>query len=372
MSASDAQLIAFYLPQFHPIPENDTWWGKGFTEWTNVARSVPLYPGHDQPRIPADLGFYDLRLSETRAAQAELARAHGLHGFCYYHYWFSGKRLLERPFNDVLRLGKPDLPFCLCWANETWSRRWLGEEKDILMQQTYSSQDDLAHGHWLANAFADPRYIRVQGRPLFLVYRPMDLPDARRTTDVFRSVAIKAGVSEPYLVAVDAHKPGVDFREMGFDAILNFTPQLGLLEGAFRDGFSAKRLVQNTRNNVFSGDLKIYDYEVAWRAMCEARPRVPHIPTVFVGWDNTPRRGRNGVIIANSSGEKFAKALREVLSSLHINPVNPPLVFINAWNEWAEGNYLEPDLKRGREYLEALRSVIGAGGLSSPRSAPLS
>ena len=208
MSGHPVRLVAFYLPQFHPIPENDAWWGKGFTEWTNVAKSVPIFPGHYQPHFPADLGFYDLRLAESRQAQADLATKYGLSGFCYYHYWFSGKRLLERPFSEVLSSGKPELPFCLCWANETWSRRWLGEETAVLQKQSYSDADDLEHARALLPAFADRRYLTVDGRAIFLVYRPHDLPHPQRTTDVFRQVGVSHGLPEPYLVGVDAHRPG--------------------------------------------------------------------------------------------------------------------------------------------------------------------
>jgi lipopolysaccharide biosynthesis protein len=174
-----ARVLAFYLPQFHPIAENDRWWGNGFTEWTNVARARPLFRGHYQPHVPADLGFYDLRLPESRELQARLAASYGIEGFCYWHYWFHGKRLLERPFAEVLRSGRPDFPFALAWANESWSRRWLGEDREILQAQTYSPEDDREHARWLTAAFADPRYIRIDGRPLFLIYRPGDVPRGR-------------------------------------------------------------------------------------------------------------------------------------------------------------------------------------------------
>src|SRR5262245_7933162 len=196
LSRDDVRLIAVYLPQFHPIPENDRSWGKGFTEWTNVAQAKPMFRGHYQPHLPADLGFYDLRLPEARRAQADLAQAHGIHGFCYYHYWFHGRRLLERPFDEVLASGEPDFPFCLCWANEPWTRRWDGKDQEILMPQEYSDRDDLAHIRWLARAFQDRRYIRVDGRPMFLVYRASRLPDPARTAATWREEARRLGAGD--------------------------------------------------------------------------------------------------------------------------------------------------------------------------------
>ena len=211
-----ARLIAFHLPQFHPILENDQWWGKGFTEWTNVARAKPLFRGHYQPRLPADLGYYDLQGAETRQAQAELATAYGIEGFCYWHYWFHGIRLLERPVDEILASGEPDFPFCLAWANESWSRSWLGDKREVLIEQKYSEQDDRVHARWLAKAFADPRYIHVNGRPLLVVYKPMDLPEAKRTTEIFRDECRRLGQPEPYLVGIDAHCPGTDMRSARF------------------------------------------------------------------------------------------------------------------------------------------------------------
>jgi lipopolysaccharide biosynthesis protein len=362
-SNPDLEAIAFYLPQYHPIPENDEWWGKGFTEWTNVAKAQPLFSGHYQPHIPADLGFYDLRLPEVRQAQADLARAHGISGFCYYHYWFTGQRLLERPFNEVLASGKPDFPFCLCWANETWSRRWLGEEKDILKQQSYSPTDDLAHVRALLPAFADDRYIKIKGRPLFLVYRPLDLPDPMKTVEIFKNECIKAGLPEPYLMGVDSHCPGFNFQEIGFDSTLFFQPKLGAVPDFMNDNRTIAKLARNIKLGITSSILKVYDSVESRQLMLgqltkAAQLGFPSHPCVFVSWDNTPRRGKNAIVLVNSSPEIFETALAEVVSSLTKKPQDERLVFINAWNEWAEGNHLEPDLKYGTRYLEAVQRVL--------------
>jgi hypothetical protein len=381
----NARLVAFYLPQFHPIPENDAWWGKGFTEWFNVAQARPLFEGHYQPHIPGDLGFYDLRLSDTRIAQAELAQQYGIEGFCYWHYWFQGKRLLERPFNEVLASGEPRFPFCLAWANESWSRRWLGEEKEILEPQKYSAQDDVAHARWLARAFADPRYLRVNGRPLFLIYRPRDLPAPQQTLDTFRLVSVELGVPEPYIVGIDAHCFGLDLCTLGFDDTLAFEPQLGVLPNFTQDAWQWQRArrnyaiwwsahppldfqnhprgaIQNLRRIIKfilpSGNLKLYDDALA-RQQMDAIPRpFSYIPSVYVGWDNTPRRSRNGVIISNGTAEGFRAALQRKIRNVQTRETEKRFVFLNAWNEWAEGNHLEPDLKVGHAFLRAVHDAV--------------
>lgn len=358
------RLIPFYLPQYHPIPENDAWWGKGFTEWTNVTKARPLFKGHYQPHLPADLGFYDLRLPEVRQAQADLAKSYGIHGFCYYHYWFNGKRLLERPFNEVLKSGEPDFPFCLCWANETWSRRWLGEEKAVLMQQTYSTEDDIRHAEWLLEAFSDSRYIRILNRPAFLIYRPGDLPEPERTVQTIREVCHKAGIENPYLIGGNAHKRNFDFRRWGFDGVLDFQPQLGVLPAAFdEDGrFRMSRLQRNWRLGCFNPQLRIYDFEEARKLMRSSSQKIKHplYPTVFVGWDNTPRRGNKAIILTNATTEGFEAALRSTIQEVQKNShLDEKIIFVNAWNEWAEGNHLEPDLKNDRSYLEAIKRALG-------------
>jgi len=220
-----ARLIAFYLPQYHPIPENDCWWGKGFTEWTNVTKAQPLFAGHYQPHLPADLGFYDLRLPEARQAQVDLAREYGIYGFCYYHYWFNGRRLLERPLAEVLSSGEPDFPFCLCWANESWTKRWDGVEGTVLMEQRYTVEDDRAHLCWLAGVFRDQRYIRVGGKPLLLVYRATKMVNPLRTTSIWREEARKLGIGELYLCRVECFgNERVDPTTIGFDAGVEFQP----------------------------------------------------------------------------------------------------------------------------------------------------
>ena len=340
MNARRARLVAFYLPQFHPIPENDAWWGRGFTEWTNVSKAVPLFPGHEQPHIPADLGYYDLRVPETRRDQADLAREHGIEAFCYWHYWFDGKRLLERPFAEVLASGEPDFPFCLAWANETWSRRWLGEEKEILQKQTYSPGDAENHARWLVGAFRDRRYLRVGDRPVFLVYRPLDLPDGRAFTETLRGECRRAGLPNPYLLGICSYAL-VDHRALGFDGNVLFEPHLAV--------------VPNPRGD---DGLKTCDYADARRLMAERREPWPAHPCIMVSWDNTPRRGEHGVVFTGATPAAFEEGLRQTIAGVRHQPFEERLVFVNAWNEWAEGNHLEPCLRHGRGYLEAVRRAV--------------
>jgi hypothetical protein len=299
-------------------------------------------------------------LPDVRLAQAELAAAHGIEGFCYWHYWFNGQRLLERPFNDVLASGQPKFPFCLAWANETWSRRWLGDERDLLMQQVYSPEDDLNHARWLTRAFSDSRYIRVANRPLFLIYRPRDLPDSNRTTDLLRTECVQHGLPEPYLLGIDAHCPGVDCRTLGFDGTLVFEPQLGALPAFKSDGVSFGKLRRNLSLGVPSWRLKIYDYTAARALMMRRTRDFPFYPCVLVGWDNSPRRGANGIVLVKSTPERFGVALQEVLRCASTKPPEDRLVFLNAWNEWAEGNHLEPDRRYGLGHLKSIRAVVGA------------
>lgn len=350
------RLVSFYLPQFHPIAENDEWWGKGFTEWRNVAQAKSLFPGHYQPHVPADLGFYDLRLPEAREAQAELAREYGIHGFCYYHYWFNGRRILERPFNEVLTSGKPDFPFCLCWANENWTRVWDGGNQHILLEQKYSNEDDSAHIKSLIPAFRDKRYIRINGKPLFFVYRTELLPDPNKTAEIWREVAFKEGIGEIYLARAESfgtHQ--IDPRSIGFDASVEFAPGLYNIgkpkfHGKFhallaKIGLLPKAYVENKIGNYKS---------IMYGMLNKLEPEFVRFRCVCPSWDNSPRRKKGAHILLGSTPEKYEYWLKKNMKrTVEKYEGDKRIVFINAWNEWAEGNHLEPDLNHGKAYLEA-------------------
>jgi hypothetical protein len=366
MSAPDHEptlrSIAFYLPQFHPIPENDVAWGPGFTEWTNVAAARPLFRGHQQPQIPADLGFYDLRLPETRQAQADLARRYGIDAFCYYHYWFNGRQVLERPFDEVLASGSPDFPFLLCWANENWTRAWDGGTKQVLLEQHHSEEDDRAHIRWLAKAFADPRYVRVNGRPLLLVYRAHLLPDAGRTAATWREECQLLGVPEPYLCRVESFPDETGDPELiGFDAAVEFTPHWPslprgqrsnrILRGAVRAGLLPQRFGHH-----------LIDYEQAAQAMMDRPPAsYRRFPVVAPGWDNSPRRRTGGIILRKPTPSVYSRWV-EAAARAQLADSAGGIVFVNAWNEWAEGAHLEPDRRNGHAFLQAHRDALSRAG----------
>ncbi len=356
-----ARVIAFYLPQFHPTPENDQWWGKGFTEWTNVAKAKPLFRGHYQPRIPADLGFYDLRVPETRLAQAELAREYGIEGFCYFHYWFAGRRILERPFQEVLESGQPDFPFCLCWANHSWNSIWDGCPDRSLIEQTYPGlHDHESHFSYLLKAFSDDRYIKVEGKPLFFLYRPDDIPDIRRLVDLWRESARKVGLKGLHLVGVSHHAPRWDPRDRGLDACT--MPRLPRRNTRIPRRFLDIKLKLLIKIHKF--DLSIYSYEeILSFLLRDEKPAFMDYPCVIPNWDNTPRSGLDGLIIHESSPELFRIHLKDALGKIAGHPDEHRIIMLKAWNEWAEGNYVEPDLKFGLGYLQAIRELILLRGL---------
>ena len=342
----DVEVFAFYLPQFHPIPENDRWWGNGFTEWSRVTRARPQFVGHYQPHLPERLGFYDLRLPEVLARQAALARAYGIHGFCYYYYWFGAKTLLERPLTQMLASGEPDLPFCLCWANENWTRRWDGGERDLLIEQRYGPELDAALIEDLMPFFRDRRYLQVRGAPVLLVYRPSAIPEPLATTARWRRAAREQGLPDLHLVA--ALTFGLpDPRPLGFDAAVEFPPHGEPTNSCAVEGLDPG----------FSG--AIHDFRsVVDRHLALPQPPFRLYRTAMAGWDNTPRRGRNATVYHKASPGPYAEWLRALVIAARLAHPEHRLVFVNAWNEWGEGAHLEPDDRFGTGYLDATRRAV--------------
>jgi glycosyltransferase involved in cell wall biosynthesis len=344
----DARLIAFFLPQFHPIPENDAWWGKGFTEWTNVTKAQPSFEGHYQPHLPADMGFYDLRLAEVREEQAKLAKKYGIYGFCYYYYWFAGKKLLERPLEDMLASNSPDFPFCLCWANENWTRRWDGYEQDILMAQEHSLENNQAFAESLVPYVLDRRYIKIEGKPLIIIYRANILPDVEQTLKQWRQVFRDKNVGEVHLCAATTF--GLqDAISLGFDSEVEFPPH-------------DVKLTEISPTDVGAEDFegKIYDYrDVVLGSIAKPVPDCTHFFTVMPSWDNTARKKKAGSIYYHSSVELYEYWLRAAVEkTAESYSEERRFVFVNAWNEWAEGAHLEPDQKFGHSYLEATQRAL--------------
>ena len=344
------EVIAHYLPQFHPIPENDEWWGKGFTEWTNVAQARPLFRGHVQPHLPGELGFYDLRVGEAREAQADLAQRHGVTGFCYWHYWFAGKRLLERPFDEVLASGSPDFPFCVSWANQTWSGIWHGAPDRVLIEQTYpGAEDDLEHFSNLRRAFEDPRYIRITGKPLLCIYQPGQLPNAAQFVERWQKMAHDAGLGGLYLVAGLGESDYNSHVRDGFDAAAYYKlPFLRDNWFRLRSRLHAHGIVRYPKRFRYADVLPDLPADLQGRVF----------PGVYPNWDNTPRLGRRGVVVTGSTPERFGAHVRRGIEIATACPADEQILFIKSWNEWAEGNYLEPDTEYGSARLAALRHEL--------------
>lgn len=351
--------LAIYLPQFHPVRENDEWWGKGFTEWTNVTKAKPRFPGHYQPHLPADLGFYDLRLAEIRQQQADMARKYGIYGFCYYHYWFNGRRILERPFNEVLASGEPNFPFCLCWANENWTRRWDGLDKEVLLKQNYNEQDDLDHLRALAPAFADSRYIRVDGKPVFIIYRSELFPDIQRTLETWRKEALRLGIGELYLVRMESFERDVDPKTLGFDAAVEFQPDWTNMPSQIQEKFAHRVTRKLGVFESFHAKNREFDYQSMTEKMMKKAPANYKLyPGVTPSWDNSARRQAGATAFSNSTPAFYEHWLRHTVEKFKPFSKEENFIFINAWNEWAEGNHLEPCQRWGTQYLEATQKAL--------------
>lgn len=372
MSRSPHRVVAFYLPQFYPIPENDRWWGPGYTEWTAVTRARPLFPGHRQPRFPTELGYYDLRVPETRSAQAELARDHGIEGFCYWHYWLGHrKRLLERPFDEVLSSREPDFPFCLAWANHDWydksSRGW-----KLLVQQQYPGvRDEADHFHAVEAAFHDPRYITIDGRPVFLIFQPDMIPDPKRFTDHWRQLAERSGLPGLFFIG-RSRDSDLDMGRHGLDA-LQPGQRLPFAKRARLKGQRANpEFILSAANHWASrrlGTVEVQSYRRWARFLPHLNDTGYSFPVVYSNWDSTPRWGRLGSVMVGDTPDAFREQLSHAFGLVADRSDDHRLVFVKSWNEWAEGNYLEPDLHSGRSLLEALRSAVAES--SQIRPAPL-
>lgn len=354
-----ARLLALYLPQFHPIPENDLWWGKGFTEWTNVGKARRYFRNHYQPRVPADLGYYDLRVAETRQAQADMAREYGVEGFVYWHYWFgNGKRLLERPFNEVLASGEPDFPFALAWANESWRGFAHGiTNRNMLIEQLYGGVEDYTvHFRAVLPAFRDHRYITVDGKPLFMIYRPLADPEVKVFIATWRELAEKNGLPGIYFVGHEnAPVPNVGaIFSTGVDAVNPLR-----LVGYFnvRHSFFERQRVKFDRWRKIPLNYP-YERMAAYFLNGDEDTRENVFPSVIPNWDHTPRSGKEGWIVTDSTPELFGKHLREAVEMVRGKAPEHRIILLKSWNEWAEGNYVEPDLKWGRGYLEAIRREV--------------
>ncbi len=381
---SKPRIIALYLPQFHPIPENDRWWGPGFTEWTNVVKARPLFKGHVQPKLPADLGFYDLRLPETREAQARLAREAGIEGFCYYHYWFGGKQLLERPFNEVVASGKPDFPFCICWANhswsnKTWNRKSNMQSNSMLIEQTYpGEEDDIAHFNSLLPAFRDPRYITVDGKPLFMLYNPWGHTRVKAWIETWQRLAVQNGLKGIYFVGTcdstltfklqadgttKRALPNLEssaqlFKQvlnMGFDAVNSFGRRRGemLSSGKYRD--LMKTILRKAGIPVGVS----YDYARTVKGFFAPEDRWENVfPTIMPNWDRSPRATAWDGIYTGATPETFKTHIQQALSMVSHKQPEHQIIVLKSWNEWGEGNYVEPDEQFGHGWLNAIKEAI--------------
>lgn len=375
-----AKLIAMYFPQLHAIAENDAWWGKGFTDWDSVRSARPLYDGHYQARVPKGSDYYDQSDVQTLRRQAAQARQYGVYGFCHYHYWFDGRQLLETPTRLMLENPDIDMPFCLSWANETWSRRWDGRDHQILIQQTHPSDPARwkLHYDYLIKAWKDPRAIRVDGKPVFVIYRPQRIDKIDDMLAYWRQLAAQDGLPGLYFVFQKQYELPNESCLRAFDALFQFQPFEAINSPSYdRHSIKHSRLFKLVRSlperyqdmlrgvrAKFIKELTFHDYAQVWRQAAEVRPhaRLHTYPGGYVDWDNSARYKHRATIFREASPQAFEEGLAGVVASLARRDLPEPFVFINAWNEWAESAYLEPDEKFGFQYLEAVQRVLESAG----------
>lgn len=345
--------IAFYLPQFHTIPENDEWWGKNFTEWTNVKKSKQLFKGHNQPEVPLQ-GYYDLSNVNEMAKQAKIAKEYGLYGFCYYHYWFEGKLLLEKPLEQMLVTPEVDIPFCLCWANETWSRTWNGSEKEVLIAQNYNEDDEMLRKHfdYFLKYFKDSRYIMEGNKPILIIYKPHLIQNIDYVLKFWNELAVKNGFDGIYLGYQHHSAFAYPEKTKGFDFGIEFEPWFTI----DKNNMLKKNILQKIVKKI-TAKPAIVDYDDIWNNILKRKPGEKVMPGAFVSWDNTPRMANRGTVVFEAKPEKFERYyIKQIERAKTI--YHSDYIFINAWNEWAEGAHLEPDEKNGYGYLEALNRTI--------------
>ena len=371
-----AKVVALYFTQLHVIPENNEWWGEGFTDWENVKKAKSLFDGHNQPRIPLNSNYYDQSRVEVIRSQIELAKAHGIYGFCHYHYWFDGKQLLETPTNLFLQNKDINFPFCLSWANETWSKRWDGRDHDILIKQTHPplKQRWKLHFDYLIRAWSDERAICVDGRPIFIIYRPHKIPEIENMLDYWRELAVEHGLKGLYFIFQKQYElPNRDCLK-SFDAAFQFQP----FEAIYSPDLDSNSIRQNkwfklirtlpvgiedilrSLYSLFVKGLTFYDYDSVWKEIVKVRqdPELVTFPGAFVDWDNSARYKNRATIFRGVSPERFEYWLGKLVASMPEREIPEPFIFLNAWNEWAECTYLEPDERYGFNYLEAVQRVL--------------
>jgi len=358
MVKNKARVFALYLPQFHPIPENDLWWGKGFTEWTNVGKAQKMFRGHYQPRVPADLGYYDLRIPEVREEQAKLANEAGVEGFIYWHYWFgNGKRLMERPFDEVLSSGCPNFPFALAWANATWKGFIYGDKgRNELISQEYPGEKDyIDHFNQLLTAFTDPRYIRIKDKPIFMIFQPFDLPECDKFIKLWQELSNKNGLNGIHFIAQTDDPSKIDeLIRLGFSSV-----NLVRLFKPFNTENKAIKAIKKILTLISGKNKNVKNYKECMKFWTGPEDsKLQCIPSLFPNWDHSPRSGSKGIIIHGSTPELFEKHCHDVLAKIKNKPFDERIIILKSWNEWAEGNYMEPDLIFGKRYIKALGEAL--------------